>query len=259
MITPTPTSQQIEGEVHQLAKRLRLPYLRAAAPEILATARSQRWDPAEALRVLLQEEATGRDAATIRNRRKRAGFPTGKTLADWDPQASSIPPATQQALTTLEWVHRRENLAVVGPSGTGKSHLLEALGQAAIDNNLTVAWFTLEDLGRLITRHRIDDTVTKAIRKTVSCDLVVIDDIGLLPVPTEAAEALFRVIDAAYERRSVALSSNVHPGGFDQLLPATIATAAVDRFMHHAHLVLTEGDSYRLAQARAGEGVAPLT
>jgi DNA replication protein DnaC len=87
----------------------------------------------------------------------------------------------------------------------------------------------------------------------------VVDDIGLLPVPAEAAEALFRVIDAAYERRSVAISSNIHPGGFDQLLPATIATAAVDRFMHHAHVVVTDGDSYRFAQARDGKGVTPLT
>jgi len=87
----------------------------------------------------------------------------------------------------------------------------------------------------------------------------VVDDIGLLPVPVEAAEALFRVIDAAYERRSVAISSNVHPVGFDQLLPAPLATAGVDRFIHHAHLVVTKGDSYRFAQARDGNGVTPLT
>jgi DNA replication protein DnaC len=146
---------------------------------------------------------------------------------------------------------------VVGPSGTGKSHLLEALGHVAIDDGLTVAWFTIETLGQLVTRYRADNSATKAVKRTLKADLVVVDDIGLLPVPTEAAEALFRVIDAAYERRSVAISSNIHPG-FDQILPATIATAAVDRFMHHAHVVVTEGDSYRFAQARDGKGVTPL-
>jgi DNA replication protein DnaC len=115
------------------------------------------------------------------------------------------------------------------------------LGNAAIDDGLTVAWFTIESLGRLVTRHRADDTVTRAVDRVLRADLVVVDDIGLLPVPAEAAEALFRVIDAAYERRSVAISSNIHPGGFDQLLPATIATAAVDRFMHHAHVVVNRG------------------
>jgi DNA replication protein DnaC len=252
-------SQMLHAEVEALARRLRLPYLRKAAHDVLPTAKAQRWDPAEVVRVLLEEEATGRDAATIRNRRKRAGFPTGKTFESWRETASSIPTATQQSLQTLEWIRRAENLAVVGPSGTGKSHLLEALGNAAIDDGLTVAWFTIETLGRLVTRHRADDTVAKAVNRILSADLVVIDDIGLLPVPAEAAEALFRVIDAAYERRSVAISSNIHPGGFDQLLPATIATAAVDRFMHHAHVVVTDGDSYRFAQARDGKGVTPLT
>jgi DNA replication protein DnaC len=79
-------------------------------------------------------------------------------------------------------------------------------------------------------------------------------------VSPEAAEALFRVVDAAYEKRSIALSSNIHPSGFDELMPKTVATATVDRLMHHAHVIVTEGqDSYRLAQATAGKGVRPLT
>jgi DNA replication protein DnaC len=78
------------------------------------------------------------------------------------------PAATQQALRTLEWIRRAENLAVVGPSGTGKSHLLEALGHAAIDDGLTVAWFTIETLGRLVTRHRADDSVAKAVNRILT-------------------------------------------------------------------------------------------
>jgi DNA replication protein DnaC len=259
MTTTTSTSESLQGEVAALAKRLRLPYLRRAAQDVLPTAKAQRWDPAEIVRVLLEEEARGRDAATIRNRRRRAGFPTGKTFDTWDEQATSIPAATQQALRTLEWIRRRENLAVVGPSGTGKSHLLEALGHAAIDDGLTVSWFTIETLGQLITRHRADNTITKAVGRILKADLIVIDDIGLLPITADAGEAFLRAIDAAYERRSIAMSSNVHPGGFDELLPGTVASPAVDRFMHHAHLVVTEGDSYRFAQARNGKGVKPLT
>lgn len=258
-MTASTASGQLAAEVDALAKHLRLPHLRKAATDVLPTAKAQRWDPAEVLRVLLDEEARGRAAATIRNRRRKAGFPSGKTFDTWQEHASSIPAATQHALRTLEWADRGENLAVVGPSGTGKSHLLEALGHTAIDDGRTVAWFTLEGLGQLVARHRADDTVAKAIDRAIKADVVVIDDIGLLPVPTEAAEALFRVIDAAYERRSVAISSNIHPGGFDELLPATIATAAVDRFMHHAHVVVTDGDSYRFTQARDGKGVTPLT
>ena len=108
----------------------------------------------------------------------------------------------------------------------------------------------------LIHRHRADDSVNKAISKLIRSDLICIDDVGLLPISAEAAEAMFRVIDAAYERRSVALSSNIHPSGFDELMPKTIATATVERLLHHAHVLITDGqDSYRLAQATAGKGV----
>ena len=101
--------------------------------------------------------------------------------------------------------------------------------------------------------------MNKAIAKLIRSDLICLDDVGLLPISAEAAEAMFRVIDAAYERRSVALSSNIHPSGFDELMPKTIATATVERLLHHAHVLITDGqDSYRLAQATAGKGVTPL-
>ena len=90
-------------------------------------------------------------------------------------------------------------------------------------------------------------------------ELVVVDDIGMLPAGQAAAEALYRVIAAAYERRSVAVTSNLHPSGFDTIMPKTLATATVDRLLHHAHIVLTEGTSLRLAAATAGKGVIPLT
>jgi DNA replication protein DnaC len=122
-----------------------------------------------------------------------------------------------------------------------------------------VAWFTLEDLGALLRRHRADDTVTKAIARVLRADLVVVDDIGLLPVAQDAAEGLYRLVDAAYEKRSIAISSNLHPAAFDELMPKTLATATVDRLLHHAHVCQTTGKSVRLSQALAGQGVSPLS
>ena len=81
-----------------------------------------------------------------------------------------------------------------------------------------------------------------------------VDDIGMLPAGQDAAEAFYRVVDAAYERRSVAVTSNLHPSGFDTIMPKTLATATVDRLLHHAHVVLTEGTCHRLAEAIAGKG-----
>ena len=117
---------------------MRLPHIRRVAPEVLATARAQRWDPAEVLRVLVTEEIAGRDRSSTNTRRAAAGFPSGKTFDVWDPTLSSIPPPTQQALRTLEWISRRENLVICGPSGTGKTMFLEALGQTAVDNGRRV-------------------------------------------------------------------------------------------------------------------------
>ncbi len=110
-----------------------------------------------------------------------------------------------------------------------------------------------------LARARADGSVARTITKITRVDLIVADDIGMLPTGQAAAEALYRVIDAAHERRSVAVTSNLHPSGFDTITPKTLATATVDRLLHHAHIVLTEGTSHRLTEATAGKGVIPLT
>jgi DNA replication protein DnaC len=260
MTIKTPAPPVLSEELDGLLRRLRLPHVRNSAPEVIATATAQRWEPAEVLRVLLVEEVGGRDRSMVATRRRASGLPAGKTFDAWEQKASAIPKASQQALQSLEWIDRAETLCVCGPSGTGKSHFIEALGHLAIDRGKTVAFHTLESLAALVGRHRPDDSVGKAIGRLIRCDLIVIDDVGLLPVSADAAEALFRVVDAAYERRSIALSSNIHPSGFDELMPKTLAAATVDRLLHHAHVLITDGQSsYRLAQATAGEGVRPLT
>lgn len=131
---------------------------------------------------------------------------------------------------------------VCGPSGTGKTFPLEALGQAAVETGQHVAWFTLESLGVLIRRHRADDSLTRAITRILRADLVIVDDIGLLPVNPDAAEGLYRLVDAAYERRSIAISSNLHPSGFDELM-GTVSPTALSRF----RLCRTFGGDWRLS------------
>jgi len=258
MTTRTPSAPALDAELEALLRRMRLPHIRRVAPEVLATARAQRWDPAEVVRVLMVEEVAGRDRSSTATRRAAAAFPTGKTFDVWDPKLSSIPAPTQSALRTLEWIGRRENLVVCGPSGTGKTMFLEALGQTAVDAGRRVAWFTLESLGVLVRRHRADDSVTRAIGRILRADLIVVDDVGLLAVSADAAEGLYRLVDAAYEKRSMALSSNLHPSGFDEIMPKTLAGATVDRLLHHAHLCVPQGESIRLAQATSGKGVTPL-
>ncbi|MFJ9250791.1 ATP-binding protein [Streptomyces sp. NPDC101776] len=146
-----------------------------------ATARAQHWDPAEVLRLLITEEVTGRDAATRRPRRHSANFPTGKTLGSWRVKDSTIPEPTQNSLTTPEWIGRAENLMIAGPSGTGKSHFTERLAQAATEKDMRVSWFTLETLSASMGKSKVDGSTARTVARICRTDLIVIDDIGLLP------------------------------------------------------------------------------
>src|SRR5690348_13096599 len=105
-------------------RRLKLAAMRHLAPELLVTAKTQRWAPEELLRTLVEAEITARDASNARNRLKAATLPLVKTLDEFDRAASSVPSATLDYLASLEWITARENLCLVGPAGTGKSHLL---------------------------------------------------------------------------------------------------------------------------------------
>jgi len=142
-----PAAAALPADLEVLLRRLRLPHIRRHAPEVVATTKAQRWEPVEVLRALLTEEAAGRERSALATPRAAAAFPTGKTFAAWRAETSSIPAPTQSALRTLEWVGRRENLVVCGPSGTGKTFLLEALGQQAVEAGLKAAWFTLKTSG----------------------------------------------------------------------------------------------------------------
>jgi len=245
-------------ELARLLHRLRLRYVREAGPAILARAADEGWDYAQVLKVLLAEEAAGRDRSTRELHRREARLPSGKTFEAWDPKASAIPDDAQWALRSLGWIGRAENLVLVGPSGTGKSHFAEAIAHAAIDRDLRVSWFSLESLTATIARARIDASTAKVVERIVRSELVVVDDIGLLPVGADEAEALYRLVDAAYEKRSLIITSNLHPARFDTIFPKGLATAAVDRLLHHAHIIVTEGQSHRLTEAIAGHGVRPL-
>ena len=124
---------------------------------------------------------------------------------------------------------------------------------------MRVAWFTLKSLTAAIGRASVDGSISKTIARITRAELIVVDDIGMLPPGQAAAKAFYRLVDATYERRSLAVTSNLHPAGFDTFMPKTLATATVDRLLHHAHVITTEGTSMRLAEATAGHGVVPLT
>lgn len=136
---------------------------------------------------------------------------------------------------------------------------MEALAHRVIDAGMRVSWFTLESLTAAIGRAAVDGSTSKVLARITRDELVVVDDIGMLPTGQAAAESFYRLVDATYERRGLAVTSNIHPSGFDSFMPTTLGTAAVDRLLYHAHVIVTEGASLRHAEATAGRGVVPLT
>ena len=237
-------------------KRLKMAGMRRLAPELLITARTQRWSPEEFLRTLIEAEIAAREESNTRTRRRQANFPVGKTLEEFDLAASSVPRATFDYLSSLEWVRAAENICLIGPAGTGKSHLLLALGSAAVDAGHRVRYYSAAELIDTLYRGLADNSVGKIIESLLRNDLVILDELGFAPLDDTGAQLLFRFVAAAYERRSLGLGSHWPFESWGRFLPEhTTAVSMLHRLLHHCHIVITNGDSYRMKQARAKGGI----
>jgi DNA replication protein DnaC len=236
-------------------RRLKLAAMRQLAPELLITARTQRWAPEELLRTLIDAEITARDASNARTRMKTAAFPVAKTLDELDRSACSIPGPTLDYLATLEWISAKENLCLVGPAGTGKSHVLVALGIAAVQAGHKVRYFTAADLAETLYRGLADNSAGRIIENLLRNDLLLVDEVGFAPLDDTGAQLLFRLVSAAYERRALGVASHWPFDQWGRFLPEhTTAVSLLDRLLHHANVVVTDGDSYRMRQARTRGG-----
>jgi len=157
--TPPPLAADLTDGL----KRLKMAGMRRLAPELLITAKTQRWNPEEFLRTLIEAEITARDASNARTRRRQACFPVAKTLDEFDVAASSVPRATFDYLASLEWIRAAENVCLIGPAGTGKSHLLLAFGSAAVEAGHRVRYYSAADLVDTLYRGLADNSVGKVI------------------------------------------------------------------------------------------------
>jgi DNA replication protein DnaC len=245
-------------DIDEGLRRLKMSTIRALAPELLLTAKTQRWAPEEFLRTLIEAEVAARDASNARTRLKAAAFPVTKTLDEFDVTSSSIPSATFDYLASLEWIGAQENLCLVGPAGTGKSHLLIALGVAAVQAGHRVRYFTAADLLDTLYRGLADNSVGRVIETLLRADLVVVDELGFAPLDDTGAQLLFRFVAAAYERRALGVGSHWPFDQWGRFLPEhTTAVSLLDRLLHHSNVVVTEGESFRMREARSRGGGRP--
>ncbi len=236
-------------------RRLKLARVRAIAPEILQTAKTQRWPPDELLRTLVEAEIAARDAANARARLRVAAFPAAKALEEFKVSASSVPQATFDYLASLEWIRAAENVCLVGPAGTGKSHVLIGLGLAAVNDGRRVRYFTAADLVDTLYRGLADNSVGRVIDGLLRADLVIVDELGFAPLDPTGTQLLFRFVAAAYEHRSLGIASHWPFEQWGRFIPEhTTAVSLLDRLLHHATVVVTDGESFRMREALARGG-----
>ena len=236
-------------------KRLKLSAVRRLAPELLVVAKTQRWSPEDFLRTLVEAEITARDESNARARLKAAAFPVTKTLEEFDLVASSIEKPTFDYLASLEWIAARENPCLVGPAGTGKSHLLVALGHAAVEAGRRVRYFTAAELLETLYRGLADNSVGKVIDQVLRAEVVIVDDVGFAPLDDVGSQLLFRFVATAYERVSLGVASHWPFDQWGRFLPEhTTAVSLLDRLLHHSVVVLTDGESFRMREAKQRGG-----
>ena len=251
----TATAPPLEADLVAGLKRLQLAHFRAVAAETLQAATTQRWTPAALPRTLITTEVTGRNAANLAARLKAAGFPVAKSFDDFQVAVSSVPPATVDYVASPEWLRARENLCLIGPAGTGKSHLLVAAGRAAVLAGFKVKYTIAADLVETLYRGLADNTVGKVIDQLLRHDAILVDELGFAPLDDIGTQLLFRFVAAAYERRSLGVASHWPFDQWGRFLPQqSTAASLLDRLLHHAVIVVTEGESFRMKEARSRAG-----
>jgi DNA replication protein DnaC len=240
--------------IEALCTELKLATVADSYPEHAQECARENRSHVDFLEAVLSSEKATRQGRTRHTLTKLAGFPAIKTLDDFDYEfAGGVPRATIQNLSTLAFLERNENVVLIGPSGVGKTHLAIALGYLATQAGIKARFLTAADLLMILSAAVKQGNLGEVLRRTVlSYRLLVIDEIGYLPMAREQANLFFQVIARRYEKGATIVTSNLPFGQWDTTFAgdATLTAALLDRLLHHAHIVPIQGDSYRLKNKR---------
>ena len=230
-------------------RRLKLAAMRRLAPELLLTAKTQRWTPEELLRTLVEAEITARDASNARTRLKAAAFPVIKTLDEFD-RAVSIDPAGDLRLPRLAWNGSppRRTSAWSDRPAPARATCSSRSASPPCNAGHRVRYFTAADLVETLYRGLADNSVGRVIDTLLRNDLIICDELGFAPLDDTGAQLLFRFVAAAYERRALGIATHWPFEAWGRFLPEhTTAVSLLDRLLHHANVVVTNGTQTVLA------------
>ena len=210
--------------------------------------------PAEFLALLLDDEIERREQGRLLRQEKEAGFESPKRLSQFD--FAAVPQLSKSEvleMASCQFIARKENWLIYGPTGTGKTHLSTAIGFEAIKQNMSVVAGQAHLLIADLIGSRGTQLYAKRMRRLASCDLLILDDFGLRNFVFSGAEEVYEVIRHRYEKGSILITSNRIPAEWPAVFgDGLIASAALDRLTHHARITCIEGESYRQRGRKAG-------
>jgi DNA replication protein DnaC len=247
------TEPAADASIDTACRVLRLPTLRAQFADLAETAAKEQMTYRGFLAELLMAECDDRGRRRSERRIKAACFPRQKELRAFDFQANpSVTPETLSDLATCEWVRKGQPLCLIGDSGTGKSHLLIALGTEAAIAGYRVRYVLAAKLVNELVEAADDKQLTKTIARYGRVDLLCIDELGYMELDRRGADLLFQVLTEREEKSSVAIASNESFSGWTKTFTdPRLCAAIVDRLTFGGNIIETGTDSYRLARTRA--------